>query len=61
MREQLKQYFTDLSYGFVLLFGSYSKGTQNPLSDLDIGIYFGEGFDIKTLGYHTCQIRGFTG
>ena len=56
MINQLKKYFSQSSYAFVILFGSYADDTYNSMSDVDVGIY-SDDLDLKTLGYHVAMLE----
>ena len=53
----LKSYFSDKEYGFVLLFGSYADGSYGEHSDVDIGVFFKEKVDYKTLGFDVAMLE----
>ncbi len=55
--DQLKDYFKAGDYSFVLLFGSYSDGTQKSTSDVDIGLFYDKDIDYKDLGFHTAILE----
>ena len=49
--DQLKQLLQTYDFiDFALLFGSYAKGTQRTLSDIDIGIYTHRPIDLLEQG-----------
>jgi len=54
---QLKHFFADKTYPFVLLFGSYSDATFNEMSDVDIGIFYANDVDYKDLGYTIAMLE----
>ena len=51
--DRLKDYFKESPYSFVILFGSYAKGTANAASDVDIGVYFDGEADLLDMGYRS--------
>jgi predicted nucleotidyltransferase len=59
--DQLKDYFKDDDYSFVLLFGSYRDGTQKSTSDVDIGLFYGKDIDYKDLGFRTAMLESKIG
>ncbi|MCD6506619.1 nucleotidyltransferase domain-containing protein [Candidatus Poribacteria bacterium] len=46
---------------FALLFGSFARGRQTPLSDVDIGIYLSRPVDLLTLGRLIAELERITG
>ena len=59
--KQLEDFFQDKEYSFVLLFGSYSDGSQSLSSDIDIGLFFEKDIDYKDLGYQTAMLESKIG
>jgi len=57
VEKKLKAYFEQNQYAFVLLFGSYSDGKENSMSDIDIGIYFKGKVDLKQAGFDTAMLE----
>ena len=42
---------------FALLFGSFARGKETPLSDIDFGIYLSRPIDLLTLGRLTAELE----
>lgn len=61
MIKKLAKYFNKSDEAFVLLFGSYANKEEGPLSDVDVGIYFKDGIDVKTLGFHNAMLEKVLG
>ena len=55
--DELKDFFKDSRYAFVLLFGSYVSGKQSDLSDIDIGLYYPDEVDYMDLGYQSAILE----
>ncbi|OQX74856.1 MAG: hypothetical protein B6D59_00910 [Campylobacteraceae bacterium 4484_4] len=55
--DMLKDFFRKENYPFVLLFGSWSNGTQTDQSDVDIGLFFEKEVDYKDLGYQSAMLE----
>ncbi|MBU4251568.1 MAG: nucleotidyltransferase domain-containing protein [Candidatus Omnitrophica bacterium] len=55
--QELKDYFIKQEdIEFVLLFGSFASGRVNPMSDIDIAVYFTDGKDALKLGDRQIEI-----
>ncbi len=60
--DQLNDYFKHINrYDFVLLFGSYSDGSESITSDVDIGLFYKDEIDYKDLGYQTAMLESKIG
>ncbi len=46
---------------FALLFGSFARGRETPLSDIDLGIHLSRPIDLLTLGRLTAELESITG
>jgi len=56
--EQLHDYFKNQDrYSFVLLFGSYSDGSESVTSDVDIGLFYEGKVDYKDFGYQSAMLE----
>lgn len=51
-----KEYFAEKPYAFVLLFGSCADGSENPMSDVDIGLFFDGDIDLMEAGYDAAKL-----
>lgn len=58
---QLKDFFQDHKYSFVLLFGSYSDGSESESSDIDIGLFYKKEIDYKDLGFQSAMLESKIG
>ncbi len=58
---QLKDFFKNQEYSFVLLFGSYSDKSESLSSDVDIGLFFEKDVDYKDLGFQTAMLEAKIG
>ena len=58
---QLKHFFADKTYPFVLLFGSYSDDSFGDMSDVDIGIFYAGDVDYRDLGYSVAMLESQIG
>ncbi|MBU4251971.1 MAG: nucleotidyltransferase domain-containing protein [Candidatus Omnitrophica bacterium] len=55
--QELKDYFVKQEdVEFALLFGSFASGRVNPMSDIDIAVYFRDGNDALRLGDRQVEI-----
>jgi predicted nucleotidyltransferase len=48
-------------FDFALLFGSFAEGTNNELSDIDLGIHFHDGYSLLDLGAMTASLEAICG
>ncbi len=55
--KQLKIFFKDSNYNFVIIFGSYSNNSYTESSDIDIGVFFRDKIDYMALGYQTAMLE----
>jgi len=46
---------------FALLFGSFARGKETPLSDIDLGIHLSRPIDLLTLGRLAAELERITG
>ncbi|RKY01129.1 nucleotidyltransferase domain-containing protein [Candidatus Poribacteria bacterium] len=46
---------------FALIFGSFAKGRETPLSDVDVGVYLSRPVDLLTLGQLATELEKITG
>ena len=52
----IKEYFAESPYAFVLLFGSCADGSENPMSDVDIGLFFDGDINVREAGYDAAKL-----
>jgi predicted nucleotidyltransferase len=57
LKGQILEALRTLPYRFLLLFGSYAKGSVHTFSDVDLGICHSEPLSLETLGYHTAKLE----
>jgi len=59
MIESIKEFFSDKldAIDFILLYGSYAKGTQTPMSDIDIAIHFNTPPSLLTIGGYITHLE----
>ena len=53
----LKEFFKEKNFSFVLLFGSYSDGSNGEHSDVDIGLFFEGDVDYMEVGYLSAKLE----